>query len=191
MSLVWLFRFTFFPTEYIEKAILNTSCDCIQSSLIVQHSHNLEQIELLKRRLFAKIHSKDSVSHNTVAVEHKVVPEQNKEMATGVEEGGGKHRHLFSILDEQDSLISSLVDQQSPEHSPTCERAELLNELQIITGKLRKATMNLMDSLDRSQAEVQSLQNENSQLRKELLELKCNNKTFPELPPLEPPTLLY
>lgn len=192
-----------FFVDYLEKAIYNTCCECIQASLVVQHAHSLDQIEFLKRRLLNQIHGKDGNQVNELVKtfeQHCKIPNMNSL------ELDSKDRNLFSVVNEQDSLIDLLIGQHENESSPNKEKSQStqpnckltdckssLMELKKLSEKLKKCAHDMTNNLDKAQQEIQTLQDENSQLRKELVALKKSNsnKTFPELPPLEPPKLLY
>ncbi|XP_046909763.2 uncharacterized protein LOC124491182 [Dermatophagoides farinae] len=96
------------------------------------------------------------------------------------------------------SFNSVKIDGQTPPIS-------IVNELQTMNEKMKSIYLNMVETIEKSKQETKTLQKENQSLRKELNSIKndpnksknvSNNRTstissFPELPPLEPPTLLY
>ena len=196
--------------EYLEKAIISTRCDNIRASLIVQRNSCHQQIECTKRRLENKIkrdlnrdHSKASAM-NMDDLDPKPL--------------GATYQELFHVMQEHNELLNCLIGQKQPSDvqstsnspsraSPTGEMKfksgtrkpkedkEVIEELKTVNDKLRQWVHHLVEGVERAQQEIRQLKDENGSLRKELTTLKTtlssNNKTIPELPPLEPPKLLY
>lgn len=210
LTFSWILR----NLEYLEKAILSTKCDNIRASLIVQRNYSLDQTECLKRRLLNKAR-KDFIR---LSVDSNRTADQltTKQISTmNPEELEQKYQELYHVMNEQDSLINCLIDQQqihssstpsgSSRSSPTeelkfksgnkkpKEDKEIIEELKTVNEKLRQWVHHLVDGLEKAQIEIHNLKDENNQLRKEVSSSKNSNsnKKIPELPPLEPPTLLY
>ncbi|KAJ6222784.1 hypothetical protein RDWZM_001329 [Blomia tropicalis] len=192
--------------NYLERAILSTKCDTIRASLFVQRKFSGDQIEFLKRRLLNKIQSNHRLNQGETF--RTADGGLNRAIATMNSD------ELRTLFRDQKSLINCLTNvekgQSSNRASPSDdivdkldyisnarkskEPKEIVEELTTINDKLRQYFDHLVESLEKSQAEVTALKDENSQLRKELFVLKSQdnaNKAIPELPPLEPPKLLY
>lgn len=135
------------------------------------------------------------------------------------EEHEQKYQELFHVMSEQNSLLNYLIGQKHPDaqsgtdssnrSSPTNELKfksgnrkpkedkEIIEELNTVNEKLKNWVHHLVENLEKAQQEIHGLKDENSQLQKELSAMKasfvnCNaNQAIPELPPLEPPKLLY
>lgn len=115
---------------------------------------------------------------------------------------GTAYNELFHVMQEHNELLNCLIDQKqnADVQSPTGEikfksgvrkpkdDKEVIEELKTVNDKLRHL-------VEKAQQEIRHLKDENAHLRKELNTLKnapsSSNKSIPELPPLEPPKLLY
>lgn len=115
---------------------------------------------------------------------------------------------LFTLKsDDQSSSTSSLVSGRSSnsKNDGQTPSISIVNELQTMNDRMKFVVRNLMETVEKSKQETKTLQKENHTLRKELSNIKndqtkptnaSSNRTstlssFPELPPLEPPKLLY
>lgn len=192
----------------MEKAIISTRCDNIRASLIVQRNFCDDQIECTKRRLENKIKRELNRDHS------KATTMDDLESKTL----GATYQELFHVMQEHNELLNCLIGQkqnsdvQSTSNSPSRssptgeikfksgvrkpkEDKEVIEELKTVNDKLRQWVHHLVENMEKAQNEIRHLKDENGHLRKELTTLKnapsSSNKTLPELPPLEPPKLLY
>ena len=118
-------------------------------------------------------------------------------------------------MDEQDSLLQFLINKKKEEEGDKNEEStctitasdsnELLyksgskmakddktkiEELQVVNEKLRQLVYQLLGELERANKENTELKQEINQLNQEL-DKGAYGSSVPDLPPLEPPTLLY
>ena len=125
---------------------------------------------------------------------------------------------ILDVISEHDSLLQFLIDKRvsdkesspptTPESSETAVASSassdslyksgskkpkddkmIIEELQTVNTKLRQLVFQLFDELEKSEKDKSLLREENERLKKE--NNQALNSAVPELPPLEPPALLY
>jgi len=120
---------------------------------------------------------------------------------------------LLSVMEEHDSLLQFLISKNTDQEKsePQAEPSTIsttstesmyksgskkpkddkitIEELQTVNEKLRQLVFQLLGELEKSQKDNFVLQIENQKLKEE--NRNAFSSTVPELPPLEPPALLY
>lgn len=119
---------------------------------------------------------------------------------------------LFRVMEEHDSLLQFLINKKSDDVSELQTEPPIISstssesvyksgakkpkddkttieELQTVNEKLRQLVFQLLGELEKSQKDNIVLQVENQKLKEE--NRNTLSSTLPELPPLEPPALLY
>ncbi|UXI19887.1 uncharacterized protein NH340_JMT05830 [Sarcoptes scabiei] len=206
-------------SEYLRNSIRTTSCDNSRESLIVQLDYCLEKLNVLRRRVESSDqNSRQSANHKSternIALKTNTLDENiskkiddqslsNKSKAKTIDfdpvSGIGMDQRL--IVDEtRMKILSDLISQQE-----TLLKQNNPNEtdrLMALIAQMKSEIKSIEIEWNRTQNEIEILRKQNQSLRQELgtvrnqlkhlsSQSKSSSATFPELPPLEPPKLLY